>query len=154
MCEYKCKHRGNNDFLPRSSISTLNGLLATYANSNANYVDLKRHLAQVHDIDVKCFSCDIYEFKCKERNIDKTTSCLQAQHCDKCDVKCKTRGQLKEHLANKHNIDLPLEISSVALRFASMSFDCLYLAVRGQAPCPSASAEAPPLGRNIVNHME
>ena len=83
MCEYKSIQRGN----------------------------LKRHLANKHNINVKWFSCDKCEYKCKERsNLKQHLAAVhginvQWYSCNKCEYKCKTRGNLKRHLANRHNID-------------------------------------------------
>ena len=84
ICEYKCKRRGN----------------------------LKQHLAQKHNINVKWFSCNICKYKCKLRSHLKTHLAhvhdvnVNWHSCSMCEYKCKTRGQLKQHLAHKHHINV------------------------------------------------
>jgi hypothetical protein len=76
-CEFKCKQKGN----------------------------LKRHLAEIHDIDVKWFHCEMEEceFKCKQKGDLKRHLAsvhdidVEWYHCDLCNYKCKRKSNLKQH---------------------------------------------------------
>lgn len=73
-----------------------------------------RHLANIHDINVKWKNCEYCEDKFKEKstlknhlanihNINVTwTNCTQ----ENCNFRCKQKGTLSSHLANIHNINV------------------------------------------------
>ena len=84
ICDYRCKQKGN----------------------------LKRHLAHVHNVDVKWHHCDYCDYQCKQKgglkqhlanvhNVD-----VNWHHCDFCDYRCKQKGNSKTHLANMHMVDV------------------------------------------------
>jgi uncharacterized Zn-finger protein len=78
--------------------------------------NLKRHKAQIHDIDVKWFYCDIddCEFKCKSNSELKTHKAyshninVKWYFCDvkDCEFKFKDNSHLKRHKLYTHNIDV------------------------------------------------
>ena len=71
--------------------------------------DLKRHLADRHDIGVVWTHCPECDYKCKQAGSLK--SHLASRHnqgvkwhqCDQCDYKCKQAGHLNQHMAQRHN---------------------------------------------------
>ena len=74
--------------------------------------DLKRHRADVHDIDVVWHYCDLCDHKCKQKGNLKTHRAsahdigVTWHPCDLCDREFKRSGDLKRHRADTHEINV------------------------------------------------
>ena len=69
---------------------------------------LRQHQANVHDMDVKWYHCDICEFKAKQASALRSHQAhvhdvgVKWHHCDICEYKAKQAGDLRKHQANVH----------------------------------------------------
>ena len=73
---------------------------------------LKRHKADVHDIDTVWYSCDLCDYRSKRNSnlkrhrADRHNINVRWFSCPHCPHKCKNNSDLKRHLADRHNIGL------------------------------------------------
>lgn len=71
---------------------------------------LKRHKADIHNIDVIWYPCDLCDYKCKRKGQLKTHKAdvhdinVKWYHCDLCDYKCKRYRTVIRHKALIHDI--------------------------------------------------
>ena len=84
-----------------SDLEKINSIFNARVDSVKTKEDLQRHLADIHDTNIKWFCCDMCEFKCKRGSNLKTH--LANIHdinvewfcCDTCPYRSKTRSNLK-----------------------------------------------------------
>jgi len=74
--------------------------------------NLKKHKANIHDVDVKWFMCDQCEYKSKQSVTLKQHKAnmhgidVKWVKCDQCNYKCKVVASLKKHKAAVHDVDV------------------------------------------------
>ena len=73
---------------------------------------LKRHKADVHDIDTVWYSCDLCDYRSKRNSnlkrhrADRHDINVRWFSCPHCPHRCKNNSDLKRHLADRHSIGL------------------------------------------------
>jgi hypothetical protein len=79
---------------------------------NVFFANVKQHMSNIHNIDVKWFNCEKCDYKCKtssdleKHNVNLHYTDIKLFNCEKCNYKSKLKDSLKKHMKNKHDIDV------------------------------------------------